>query len=235
MAPAPKKAAKGKQIGGIPVWMLAAGVAAAVAVGLYLRHRASAAASSPTSASTPADTSGGSGSGAATPADLTPVSDLASALSGLTGVLGAGGFGFGSSAGGDSSAAAASAAPTSADPVLTPSFAAQAPVAAPTMQQFTTADLAAYQDPGLAQHYADLPAATQTALFPLGAPITSGTLPAINVHTSPPPQEIPSAPVITETIIAPARTAAPVAKAPAKVTAANIEQHRSTIKGATPR
>lgn len=115
------------------------GVALAVGVGLYLRkHMGSGGGSA---SGSPAlgggDTSGGAGSSAASPADLTPVEDLAWAINGLTGVLGAGGsFGFGSAAGGDGSVAAfasgadasTSGAPAAEAAAPTSSAGAQAPV-----------------------------------------------------------------------------------------------------------
>ena len=99
-APPKGKAGKGilaAKVGGIPVPLLVAGLAAAVFVGFYLRKRL---ASSTSSAGTPADTSaspsvdgsGGAGSSAAQP-DLTPVEDLAQSIAGLIPFLGAGNFG----------------------------------------------------------------------------------------------------------------------------------------------
>ena len=95
---APKGAAKGKglnaKIAGIPVWVIALGVVAAIGVGLYIRNKSATAAT--TAAATPAsgtDTTGGAGSAGATPQDLTPAADntdLINALNGLTGMLGAG-------------------------------------------------------------------------------------------------------------------------------------------------
>ena len=83
------------KVGGIPVWVIAVGVVAAIGVGLYIRSRSATAATQ--AAATPAsgtDTTGGAGSAAASPPDLTPVEDLASAINGLTGILGAGGAGL---------------------------------------------------------------------------------------------------------------------------------------------
>jgi len=82
------------KVGGIPIWVIAVGVVAAIGVGLYLRSRSATAATE--AAATPAsgtDTTGGAGSAAASPPDLTPVEDLASALNGLSGILGAGSAG----------------------------------------------------------------------------------------------------------------------------------------------
>jgi len=79
------------KVGGIPVWVIAVGVVAAIGVGLYIRSRSATAATQ--AAATPAsgtDTTGGAGSAAASPPDLTPVEDLASSINGLTGILGAG-------------------------------------------------------------------------------------------------------------------------------------------------
>ena len=91
----PPEGGKGKglnaKIGGIPVWVIALGVVAAIGVGLYIRNKSATAAT--TAAATPAsgtDTTGGAGSAAASPPDLTPVEDLAQSINGLTGILGAG-------------------------------------------------------------------------------------------------------------------------------------------------
>lgn len=94
------KGGKGKglqaRIGGVPVWLLGAGVVAAVGVGLYLRKHGfgSSTATQPSSTGTPAtDSSGGASGGASgqgTTPDLTPVSDLASSIAGLVPFLGAG-------------------------------------------------------------------------------------------------------------------------------------------------
>lgn len=96
--PTPAKKPSGKglagaKIGGIPVIVIAGGVVAAIAVGLYIKHRSStastAAAASPASGTDP---TGGAGSAGASSQDIaTPIEDLAQSIYGLIPYLGGGG------------------------------------------------------------------------------------------------------------------------------------------------
>lgn len=96
MATVQKKPSKGKgfRIGRYNGYVVVGGILAAVVLGLYFRHKtstASAQTQAGTQGTTAQDPSGGAGSSAAQPQDLTPVSDLATALNGLTGILGGNG------------------------------------------------------------------------------------------------------------------------------------------------
>lgn len=94
--PAPKgKGIAGAKIAGVPLPLVLGGVVLAVVVGLYFKHRASAAtnaagASSPTGM----DSTGGAGSAGSAGAGqdvATPIEDLAQAIGGLIPFLGGGG------------------------------------------------------------------------------------------------------------------------------------------------
>lgn len=100
MPPVQKKQSKKQsfRIGRYNGWVVVGGVAVAIIAGLYLRNKLSGQTAATQAAATqPAtDTSGSSGGSGTTdsgaqPQDLTPVSDLANALNGLTGILGANG------------------------------------------------------------------------------------------------------------------------------------------------
>lgn len=100
MPPVQKKPSKKQsfRIGRYNGWVVVGGVAVAIIAGLYLRNKLSGQTAATQAAATqPAtDTSGSSGGSGTTdsgaqPQDLTPVSDLANALNGLTGILGANG------------------------------------------------------------------------------------------------------------------------------------------------
>lgn len=135
--PAPVKAGgvklPAKILGQKPAVVLL-GVAVAVGAGLYLRKHMGGSGSSGGVGSAAQDSSGGAGSSAATPADLTPIDDLAWAINGLSGVLGAGGdggFSVGSTAGGDGAPTEQAAEDTpgvpTPSPVPDPAPAATAP------------------------------------------------------------------------------------------------------------
>lgn len=209
------KLGKGK-LAGKPV-LLIGGVLAAIVIGLYLRSKLSGTSTaSPTTSGVPAtaDTSGGAGSSAATPSDLTPFSDLANAITGLTYQLGGGGsvFPIGSSAGGDPNA---TATPAAAPSSVSDSFNT-------TTTNNTTTNNAAPSTPAPAaqaptytspenESAANAAAATIAALGPpvvstySGGPYTPYTPATISALS----QEIPSPPTHAATNITPAPKPAP--------------------------
>jgi hypothetical protein len=149
-----------KKVGGIPLWVILAGVAAAVGVGLYIRHK-NKGATAPTTdpnATTPTDPGGASGGGGGSGTDFGPLVDAigteSAAITALIGVLGApqakgggsggggGGNGGGSSSGSNSNDTTPTApgpvAPTTKPPV-TPDSIRLGSLPTPTSSQLTHA------------------------------------------------------------------------------------------------
>jgi hypothetical protein len=130
---AKSKKKPGKKILGQPAWVVVAGVAAAIVLGLYLRSRLAAqnTATSPTSSGLPpGDPSGGASSqGAGAVPDLTPFEDLASSLSGLTAILGSGGTAVGTSPDLTTAPAPAAVSPTFSSGAAVTASAPSAPTA----------------------------------------------------------------------------------------------------------
>lgn len=211
-----------KSIGGLPLWAVVIGGAVSVFLvyKLYKNYQAGAgsstAATSPTDATTPVDTSGGAGSSAASPTDLTPYEDLASALNGLTYVLSSGTSPFvGSQTGGDGSSTPATITGsyntttnnTSTTNITEPSPATQSPTFQPP--PLTAAENTPLGIIQTAEGFGTTTDATQ-AQVQAAADAGSSYLQSITsgVSLGVPPPSIPAPPAQKATLVEPAKPVA---------------------------
>lgn len=157
-----------RKVGGLPVWAWALAGVAAVGLGLYLRKRLAAGTGSTTVASPAADTTGAGGASGAGTGDTSSLDantaaqqDLASALNGLTYLLGSG----------------VAPVAASSDAAVAPSQAAAAPVASATTSPYVNSlnPGSIYVGPG-GQTYALQPGGFEPAYVgPSGGYVSPGT------------------------------------------------------------
>ncbi len=190
----------GARIAGLPAPVLLGGVVLAIAIGLYLRHKASTtAAATNTAAPALADTGatgGGSASGDTSGQDLSPYQNLADSINGLTGILGGGGTYMIQNGGVPSAAPAAQSGTSTATP---PAGSFIDPITGTTVNSAGLPTNTSYADLGITPSPISVGPPNSTYIQ------GGGPLPALATVTK--PATIPAAPHTAATHVLPASTA----------------------------